>query len=174
MNVLCDDFASFSNTDEINQEISTILDEDEDFLKDIQDQLTEAYQKIGIKPNEGIVTKLQAPILALIIANPIVSMGLVGVTLADCVTALCGLKFSIFNKLKDETTKVIDSIQKDVLLNRPQTREEALQRNASRLGGKDYDEKIDNLNTATLNAIVPENQNDMKLKEVFDEKAKGF
>lgn len=32
-----------------------------------------------------------------------------------------------------------------------------------------YDEKIDNLNTATLNAIVPENQNDMKLKEVFDE-----
>ena len=71
---------------------------DEDFLKDIQDQLTEAYQKIGIKPNDGIVTKLQAPILALIIANPIVSMGLIGITLADCVTALCGLKFSIFNK----------------------------------------------------------------------------
>ena len=116
MNVLCDDFTSFENSDEINQEISIILDEDEDFLSDIQDQLTEAYQKIGIKPNDGIVTKLQAPILALIIANPIVSMGLIGVTLADCVTALCGLKFSIFNKLKDETTKVIDSIQKDVLL----------------------------------------------------------
>ena len=42
------------------------------------------------------------------------------------------------------TAHEIKQIQKDVLLNRPQTREEALQRNASKLGGKNYEEKIDN------------------------------
>ena len=42
------------------------------------------------------------------------------------------------------TAHEIREIQKDALMNRPKTREEALQRNASKLGGKDYDARIDN------------------------------
>ena len=42
------------------------------------------------------------------------------------------------------TAHEIRQIQKDVLLNRPQTKEEAMKRNASKLGGKDYNAKIDN------------------------------
>ena len=120
MNVLCDNYAKFLNNEELNSKISYILNENEDFVDNVLNNLTEAYQKIGIKPTEGITAKLHAPLLTglatLVIANPLVAMGLVGVSLAECITTLCGLKFSMLDQIKNGTTKTIDSIQKEILL----------------------------------------------------------
>ena len=120
MNVLCDNYTKFLNNEELNSKISYILNEDEDFVDSILNNLTEAYQKIGIKPTEGIAAKLHAPLLTglatLVIANPLVAMGIVGVSLAECITTLCGLKISMIDQIKNGTTKTIDSIQKDILL----------------------------------------------------------
>jgi hypothetical protein len=50
-------------------------------------------------------------------------------------------------------------------LNRPQTREEALQRNASKLGGKNYKEKIDNAYELAHNTIEANFGKDYKVGE---------
>lgn len=120
MNVLCDNYASFENNEEANTTISIILGENDDYVDGILNDLTEAYQKIGIKPTEGLASKLEAPLLtglaALVIANPVVSMGIVGVSLAECISTLCGLKFSIFNRIKDGVTEAFNNNQKEMLL----------------------------------------------------------
>lgn len=120
MNILCDNFAEFINNEEANEIISRILDEDEDFVDCILDDLTDAYQRIGIKPTGGIDSRLQAPILtglaAMILINPLTSITLVGASLTDCITTLCGIKFSVLNELKNGATQAINQIQKEMLL----------------------------------------------------------
>jgi hypothetical protein len=61
------------------------------------------------------------------------------------------------------TAHEIRQIQKDVLMNRPQTKEEALQINASKLGGKNYEEKIENAYKFAHNTIEANFGKDYKL-----------
>ena len=70
------------------------------------------------------------------------------------------------------TAHEIRQIQKDVLMNRPQTKEEALQKNASKLGGKNYEEKMENAYQLAHNTIEANFGKDYKvgLDPKMDEK----
>ena len=120
MNVLCDDYADYKNNKQANEIVSLILDEDKNHVQNVLYDLTDAYQKIGIKPTTGLNARLEASALtglaAMILANPIISLGIVGVSLAESITALCGLKFSFFQEIKNEAAQTINSIQKERLL----------------------------------------------------------
>ena len=121
MNVLCDNFVEYENNEEANAKISLILGEDEEYVDNILEELAEAYQRIGIKANGIFNKELELPILtglaALVIGNPLISVGIIGLSLAECVTTLCGLKVSFFNNLRNEASEAINNIQKERLLN---------------------------------------------------------
>ena len=120
MNVLCDDYAEYKNNKIANEIISQILDEEKDFVKGVLNDLSDAYQKIGIKPSSTLNHRLEEGLLTglfgIILANPLVSAGIVGLSFAECITALCGIKFSFFNEIKNEASDAINSIQKERLV----------------------------------------------------------
>ena len=120
MNVLCDNFVEYENNDEANEVISLLLGEDNDFVDNILEELTEAYQKIGIMPKGIFNPELRIPLLtglaALVIGNPLISFGIVGLSFAECITTLCGIKVSFFNKLRDDASSAINNIHKEQLL----------------------------------------------------------
>lgn len=117
MNVLCDDYAEYKSNSKANEIVSKILNEDIDFTDDVLESLSDAYQKIGIKPTSGFNARLEEGALtglfAMILANPIISAGIVGLSFAECITALCGIKFSFFKEIKNEASDAINSIQKE-------------------------------------------------------------
>ena len=64
--------------------------------------------------------ELRIPLLtglaALVIGNPLISFGIVGLSFAECITTLCGIKVSFFNKLRDDASSAINNIHKEKLL----------------------------------------------------------
>lgn len=120
MNMLCDNIVEFTNNEETSEIISKILGENDCFVEGIKDDLVEAYQRIGIKAND-VFNKVEAPLFAgaaaILLSNPLISAGVLGVSIAEGIIQLCGVNYSLFDKIKSEAGNIVNDLQKERLLN---------------------------------------------------------
>lgn len=125
ISVIFDDYAPYISNDKTFKDISTILGEEESFLKDLQNDILNAYCYINNQSSRTNKLKISAalitgvallglvdPITTIATATAMATFSLTGFTVADKVLALCGANIIGYEAAKIGIDKLDIELQK--------------------------------------------------------------
>ena len=124
INMAFDTFANFATSEKAYEKISTILGEEEGYMKGVKDNLLDAFNKINVKintpKNPVVVAGLITGVVLGAMVNPVAGVATIAFTtlgMAESVLALCGVSSSTVAKDLANTAydKVNFKVQSKVL-----------------------------------------------------------